>query len=220
MTPLVRTLVLAALALVLGAAGCGGSHPQATIRYMTDGPDETVTYDMAVYQLARNDKIQIFLFKRVAAPIGMADADFEYIFFELPETASYGWLKEDDVPVYRWIRHEGRNHVWVGNAGQASERLADDKTSLTFKFQVTLEPTAGTAGGAYILNGRIACKEDVVAAQGLVNRYGTWLMTILGKQPPKDVAPAKTKAPAKPKTPANMKGPSESVDTGKRVSPH
>jgi hypothetical protein len=220
MTFFSRTLVLAALALVLGAAGCSSAHPQATIRYMTDGPDETVTYDMAVYQLARNDKVQVFLFKRVAAPIGMADADFEYVFFELPETSSYGWLKEDDVPVYRWIRHDGRNHVWVGNAGQASQFMTDDKTSMTFKFQVTLEPTAGTAGGAYILNGRVECKEDVVAAQGLLNRYGTWLMSVLGKPVPKDAAPTKTKSAPKAKTPANMKGPSESVDSGKRVNAH
>jgi hypothetical protein len=219
MTLSARALALAVLVLAAGAAGCGGSHPQATIRYMTDGPDETVTYDMAVYQLARNDRVQIFIFKRVAAPIGVADADFEYVFFELPETSKYGWLKEDDVPAYRWIRHDGRNHVWVGNSGQASDLLADDKTSMTFKFQVTMEPTAGTAGGAYILNGRVACTEDVVAAQGLQNRYGSWLMTILGKPVPKDVAPKPKPAP-KPKVDKSLKGPPESVDTSKKVSPH
>jgi len=47
--------MVAAAALVLpAAAGCGG--PQATVHYMTGGPDETVAYDLAVFQLARGGK--------------------------------------------------------------------------------------------------------------------------------------------------------------------
>jgi hypothetical protein len=184
---LVQALALTVLAAGL-AAGCGGP-PRATLRYAASSLDETIQYDVAVYQLARNDKVQIVLLRRTAAPVGTADPDFEYVFMELPERSSYAWVKEDDVPAYRWVRREGGNHIWQGTGGRISEWEGDDKTHLHLKFEVTFEPVAGTAGGPYILSGNIRLPEDVVIAQGLVNRYGGWLWSILGKKLPAEVSP-------------------------------
>jgi len=189
------TVAAAALAL-LAAAGCGG--PQVSIHYMTGGPDETVAYDMAIFQLARGNRIQVFLFRKTAAPVGVADHDFELTFFELPEKSRYGWVKEDNVPAYRWVRQESRDHLWRGTAGQVGIRGATDMEYIRFDFQTTMEPIAGTPGGVYVLSGNVRCTEDIVQAQGLWNRYGNWLLSLVGikpKEPPRP--PGRTPAPSK-----------------------
>jgi hypothetical protein len=201
MTLIVRCLSLAGAMLAVGlAAGC--AKPQATLRYATGGLEEDVTYDMAVFQLARDRKIQVILFRRTAAPIGEADPDFEYVFFEVPERDRFGWLKEDRVPAYRWVRQNSEDRLWVGTAGQIREEFWQRKRSLHFDFQTTMEPVAGTPGGAYVLAGHIRCTEDMVLTQGLINRYGDWLLTLLGQKPPPAAGPkpkAKAAAPAPPK---------------------
>jgi len=189
------TAAAAVLAIAV-LAGCGG--PQASVRYVTGGPDETVAYDMAVFQVARGGKTQIFLFRKTAAPVGVADHDFELTFFELPEKPRYGWVKEDNVPTYRWVRQESRDHLWRGTAGQVGIRGIDDLAHIHFDFQTTMEPIAGTPGGVYVLSGHVRCTQDIVQAQGLWNRYGDWLLSLVGtkpKEPPRP--PGRTPAPFK-----------------------
>jgi hypothetical protein len=187
-------LVLGAAMALAAAAGCAG-RPQASIRYVTGGPDETVRYDLAVFQLARGQKMQVMLFRRTAAPIGEADPDFEFVLLELPERAHYGWVKEDNVPAYRWVRQNSRDHLWQASAGQASMQGPDDKEYVRLDFQATMEPLGGTPGGVYVLSGQVRCTEDIVLAQGLMNRYGEWLLTLVGKKPPEGPQPP-AKAPA------------------------
>jgi hypothetical protein len=177
-----RGAALAAAGLALAAlAGCG--QPQASIRYTVGGPQEPVTYSTATFQLTRGDKVQILLFRRTAAPIGQADPDFEYTFFELPEKDRYGWLKEDMAPVYRWVREGGRDNVWLGASGQARFWWADNKQHVHFDFRVTMEPLRDTPGGAYFLTGNIKVTEDPERTQGLINQYGDWLLSLLGIKP-------------------------------------
>ena len=182
-----RVRLLLGLALVAGlAAGCGG--PQAAVRYAAGKPDETVAYDTATYQFARDRKVQILLYRRTAAPIGEADPDFEYVYLEVPERPKYGWLKEDHVPAYRWVRQYGRNTVWQGTAGQVTLRFGDARRHLHLDFRMTMEPLGAAEGGGHILSGRIKCLEDAARTQGLVNRYGEWLRSLLppptpGKKP-------------------------------------
>jgi len=183
---------LAALALA-AVMGCGG--PQATIRYMSGGMQEMVAYDSATYQLAKGNKVQVLLFRRTAAPVGTADADFEYAFFELPEGKHYGWLREDGVPVYRWVHQGGRDHLWLGATGQEGLRSADSGAHMHFDFRVTMEPLRDTPGGAYFLTGNVRLTEDPVLTQGLVNQYGNWLVSLLGLKPP-EKAPPKSKSVA------------------------
>jgi hypothetical protein len=176
-----RVRLLLGLALVAGlAAGCGG--PRAAVRYAAGKPDETVAYDTATYQFARDRKVQILLYRRTAAPIGEADPDFEYVCLEIPERAKYGWLKEDHVPVYRWVRQYGRDTVWQGTAGQVTLRFGDGRRHLHLDFRMTMEPLGAGEGGGHILSGRVKCLEDAARTQGLVNRYGEWLRSLL--QPP------------------------------------
>jgi len=173
------------------AAGCGG--PQARILYMSGGPDETVRYDLAVYQLAKGAKVQAILFRKTAAPIGDADPDFEYVFFELPEKETFGWIKDDHVPAYRWVRQGGRDRVWRGATGRVTESSGDNKEHLHLVFRVTMEPAAGTPGGPYELSGNVKFTEDMVMTTGLMNRYSDWLRTILGEKP----KPAQSLVPGK-----------------------
>jgi len=172
---------VAAALSVLGTAGCG--KPRATIRYATGGPTEVVHYDSATFQLARGRKVQIILFRRAAAPVGEADPDFEYLFFELPERGQYGWLRDDRVPMYRWVRQRGQDHVWLGVAGQVRMRMRDSKQHMHFDFRVTMEPVAGTHGAAYVLAGTTRVVEDAVETQSLINRYGEWLSSIVNPKP-------------------------------------
>ncbi len=182
MRRLAQALAFTLVGLSLAAAGCGG-RPYATIQYLAGGMDETATYDVAVYQLARNDKVQIILYRRVAAPVGTADPDFEYVFFELPEAETYGWLPEDNVPAYRWIHRDGRNQIWKATSGQVSEWMSNDKTSMRFGFEATMDPVADTSGASHIFSGTVRLPEDVVKTQGLMNRYDEWLRTLLGEKP-------------------------------------
>lgn len=198
--PLSGTWLTAAAAVLAVAvlAGCGG--PQASVHYMTGGPDETVGYDMAVFQVARGGKNQIFLFRKTAAPVGVADHDFELTFFEVPEKSHYGWVKEDNVPAYRWVRQEGRDHLWRGTAGQVGIRGIDDLAHIHFDFQTTMEPITGTPGGVYVLSGHVQCTQDIVQAQGLWNRYGDWLLSLVGikpQEPPRPPAGPTPGAPSK-----------------------
>ena len=179
-------LALAALPLVL-LAGCG--RPTARIRYVTGGPDETVSYDSATFQLARGRKVQVVLFRRTAAPIGEADPDFEYLFLELPEQPHYGWLKADRIPAYRWVRHDGHDRIWLGAAGQVRMALADSKQHMHLDCRTTMEPLPGTPGGAYVLAARLACPEDPIRTQSLINRYGQWLQSLLASPPPAENPP-------------------------------
>jgi hypothetical protein len=199
-------MLIVAAATVAAALGCGGP-PRATIKYLAGGVDESVGYDLAVYQMARNEKVQIVLYRRVAAPIGVADTDFEYVFFELPEVGRYGWLKEDNVPAYRWVHHEGHNYIWQGASGQVTIGESTDHSEIRFGFQVTMEPIAGTPGGSYLLSGKINCKEDVITTQGLITRYSDWLRTLTGekpKTPPASAKPPKSAATPPAKAPANV----------------
>jgi len=168
-------------AAALAAAGCG--EPRATIRYATGGPAESVGYDSATFQLIRDRKVRIILFRLAAAPVGEADPDFEYLFFELPERAQYGWLRADRVPAYRWVHKSGRNYVWLGFAGQVQLRMRDAKQHLSFDFRVTMEPVAGTPGAAYVLAGKPGVVEDPVKTQSLINRYGERLSAIVNPKP-------------------------------------
>jgi len=184
MIPSTRGMIVAALAgLALAAcAGCG--RPRASIQYVTEGGGRDVAYDFATFQLARERKVQIILFCRTAAPIGEADPDFEYVFFELPEAEHYGWLREDRVPAYRWVREGGKNQVWLGTAGQVGTSLGDSKQHLHFNFRVTMEPVGDTLGGAYVFSGKFKVLEDIVRTQGLINRYGAWLGSLVNPVPP------------------------------------
>jgi hypothetical protein len=182
MKRLAPMLALMAVGVLTLASGCGGK-PQATIRYLAGHSDAETTYDLAIYQLARDQKIQVILYHRVAAPVGTADPDFEYVFFEVPQTESYGWLREDNVPAYRWVHENGKNLVWRGTAGQIKERMSLDETSMRLWFEVTMEPAAGMNGMPHILSGSIGMDEDIITAQGLMNRYDEWLRAILGEKP-------------------------------------
>jgi hypothetical protein len=184
--------VLAAAGALAAAAGCGG-QPKAAVRYMTGGPDEIVKYDLAVYQMARGEKMQVMLFRRTAAPVGEADPDFELVLLELPHRDRYGWVKEDDVQAYRWVRQNSRDSLWRAASGQVSMRGIDDSSHIHLDFQTTMEPMASTPGGAYVFSGSVQCNEDIIQAQGLKNRYGDWLLTLVGKQPKEPAKP-----PAKP----------------------
>jgi len=200
-----RVWVLVAAMVLLAVAGCAG-QPKASIRYVTGGPDETVAYDLAVFQFARGEKVQIMLFRRTAAQIGEADPDFEFVLFELPERPHYGWVKEDNVPAYRWVRDGSRDHLWCASAGLVSLRTSDDKQYLHLDFQATMEPVSGTPGGVYVLSGRVRCTEDIVLAQGLMNRYGDWLLTLVGKKPKEPPKPP-AKSPAVPQPKKKSKSP-------------
>lgn len=185
------TLVLGAAITLVAAAGCG--QPRASIKYMTGGPDETVNYDMAVFQMVRGAKVQVFLFRRTAAPIGEADPDFEIVLLELPERSRYGWVKEDNVPAYRWVRQNSRDNLWQATSGQVSMRNSTDTQHMHLDFQTTMEPMPGTPGGVYVFCGQVRFAEDIVQAQGLMNRYGDWMLSLLGKKPKEPPKP-----PAKP----------------------
>jgi len=176
-----KRAIWAGLTLALGlaavAAGCG--QPQVHIRYAAGKPDETVAYDTATYQFARDSKVQIILFRRTAAPIGEADPGCEMVDLELPEQAKYGWLKDDKVPVYRWIRQYGHDTVWQGTAGQATLWFGDERRHAHLKLRMTLEPVGSTEDGGQIMSGRVKCSEDAVRTQGLINRYGPWLESLI-----------------------------------------
>jgi len=184
------TVRLASVLMVAGAVALvvvGCARPEAVIRYTTGGPDEAVRYDAATFQLARDDQVQIVFFRRKAAPIGTAEADFEYVFLELPEKKRYGWLREDGVPAYRWVRAGGKDHVWLATAGQVRMRFADSKTHLHFDFRMTMEPVRGTPGAAYVLEGDVKVLEDTFRTQSLITRYGPWLGRIVNPEaPPSD----------------------------------
>jgi len=182
MHPTVRlaSVLMVAGFLALSAVGCG--RPEAVIRYTTGGTDEAVRYDSATFQLARGDRVQIVFFRRKAAPIGTADADFEYVFLELPEKRRYGWLREDGVPAYRWVRAGGEDHVWLATAGQVRMRFADSGTRLRFDFRMTMEPVRGTPGAAYVLEGDVKVLEDTFRTQSLITRYGPWLGRIVNPE--------------------------------------
>ena len=184
---LTTALLVAAALAALAAAGCG--NPYVTIQYATGGPDERVDYDSATFQLARGHKVQIILFRRTAANGGEAEPDFEYLFLELPERSRYGWLRDDRVPAYRWVRQGGQDRVWLGTAGQVRLRMRDSKQRMHFDFRVTMEPVAGTPGGAYVLAGKPKVIEDAVKTQSLINRYGEWLSSIVNPEPPKEKTP-------------------------------
>jgi hypothetical protein len=201
----------AGLALTV-LAGCG--PPQATIRYTAGGPTEQVAYDSATFQIAKGGKYQVVLFRRVAPRLGTADPDFEYTFFELPERDRYGWLREDNVPVYRWVHQSGRDHLWLGATGQESMNDTENDQFLKFDFRATMEPLRGTPGGAYFLTGAIRLTDDPTVTQSLINRYGDWLLSLLGVTPPESPEP-KAKPPAT-LTPKKSSGRQKSDKTGKK----
>jgi len=170
----------AALALVC-LAGCG--HPHATVQHMSGGVDQDITYDSTTFQLAKDYRVQILLFRRTAAPIGTADPDLEYVFFELPEKDDYGWLKGDRLPIYRWVREGGSDHVWLGTSGQATMAMGDSKQHMHFTFRVTMEPVGDTPGDAYVFTGKFKVVEDAFRTQSLINRYGPWLGSLVNPKP-------------------------------------
>jgi len=159
------------VALAFTASGCG---PSARISSAAGGKDQTVSYESATFQLARGHLVQVILFRRTPAPFGDPDPDFEYVFFQVPEDNRFGWVREDNLPVYRWVRENGKDQLWQGTAG---------KGHIHFNFHVILSPIHGTAGGVYVFSGNVKCNEDLPRTQGLLNRYGEWLERILASEP-------------------------------------
>jgi hypothetical protein len=175
--------VAAGVALAIAtAAGCG--PPEATVRQALSGAETTVTYDTATFQLARGARVQFVLFRRVGAPLGTADPDFEFVYLELPERARYGWLRQDDVPVRRWVHEDGVDHVWRGTAGRAALDFARAKRVAELDFRVTLEPAGPTSGGILTYGGDVRFAEDVLRTQGLLNQYAERLDRLLERAPP------------------------------------
>ena len=176
-----RTMVMvsfvAATLTLVAAGGCGG--PRAYISRAAGGEDETVRYDSATFQLARGRRVQVILFRRTPAPIGEADPDFDYVYFELPERKRFGWVRQDRLPIYRWVRKEGRDQVWLSASGEARMKFGDYKQHMHFEFHVTMAPVGETGGSPYLFSGQIKCREDVVRTQGLMNRYGEWLESLV-----------------------------------------
>jgi hypothetical protein len=176
-----------AAVLILGAgalfaSGCGSS---ARISSAAGGKDQSVSYESATFQLARGHLVGIVLFRRTPAPFGDPDPDFEYVFFQVPERNRFGWVREDNLPVYRWVRENGKDQLWQGTAGEGSLRfgILTDKGHIHFNFHVTMSPIHDTAGGVYVFSGNVKCTEDLPRTQGLMNRYGEWLERILATKP-------------------------------------
>jgi len=197
-----------AVVLILGAgvffaSGCG---PSARISSAAGGRDQSVSYESATFQLARGHLVEIVLFRRTPAPFGDPDPDFEYVFFQVPERHRFGWVREDNLPVYRWVRENGKDQLWQGTAGEGSLRfgILTDKGHIHFNFHVTMSPIHGTAGGVYVFSGDVKCTEDLPRTQGLMNRYGEWLERILAAKPPDERSlPAGAGEPAGPQPPRN-----------------
>ena len=173
-------MILASGMLALSAAGCG---PRARISFAAGGEDQTVKYNSATFQLARDRRVQVVLYRQTAAPFGDPDPDFEYVFFELPERRRFGWLREDHLPIYRWVRQDGRDHLWLGASGEAQMRFGIFfGRDLHLEFHTTMVPLRGTEGGVYIFRGNVKCREDMVRTQGLINRYSEWLESLLAAE--------------------------------------
>ncbi|MCX5648592.1 MAG: hypothetical protein NTX40_05775 [Planctomycetota bacterium] len=181
---------LLALALAFAAPGCG---PSARISSAAGGKDQSVSYASATFQLARGHLVQIILFRRTPAPFGDADPDFEYVFFQVPERNRFGWVREDNLPVYRWVRENGKDQLWQGTAGEGHIRFGvlSDKGHIHFDFHVTMSPIHETPGSVYVFSGDVKCTEDLPRTQGLLNRYGEWLSRILATKPADEPPPLK-----------------------------
>ena len=171
--------------------GAGCAQSQVTIRHAGGEADETPKYDVMTYQKARDHKIQIVLFQRLAAPLGEADPDFEYVFLEFPEAATYGWLKEDKVPIYRWVRQGKKDTIWQGTSGQVTLHFAPGDEHVHAEFHMTMEVVRGE-GDSQVMTGTVVCPENAVRTQGLINHYGGWMESLLGMK----LDPSEGKAPA------------------------
>jgi len=195
-----RQCPIAAAVLVLASTLASGCGPSARISSAAGGKDQTVSYESATFQLARGRLVQVVLFRRTPAPFGDPDPDFEYVFFQVPERKRFGWVREDNLPVYRWVRENGKDRLWQGTAGEGSIRfgILSDKGHIHFHFHVTLSPIHDTAGGAYVFSGAVKCAEDLPRTQGLMNRYGEWLERILASKPAEEQGES-----AGPQTPRN-----------------
>jgi hypothetical protein len=173
-------LAILAMAAALAGVGCGGGAQQATVRYDMGGPEEITVYSTVAYQYAKGEKVQVVMVRRPVAPAGTPEADFEYVYFELPNRDRYGWLAEDKVPVYRWVREAGRDTVWLGMAGNVRESTFGGRETMGFHFEVTMDPLVGD-GRPHVFSGAVQMKENVVAVQGFINHYGLQLMALLGQ---------------------------------------
>jgi len=170
------------VALAFTASGCG---PSARISSAAGGRDQSVSYESATFQLARGHLVGIVLFRRTPAPFGDPDPDFEYVFFQVPERNRFGWVREDNLPIYRWVRENGKDQLWQGTAGEGRLRFGvlSDKGHIHFQFHVTMSPIHQTPGSVYVFSGDVKCTEDLPRTQGLMNRYGDWLERILATKP-------------------------------------
>ncbi len=195
-------VLITASALVACAASCGGCAPSARISSAAGGRDRSVSYDSATFQLARGHLVQIILYRRTAAPFGDPDPDFEYVFFQVPEASQFGWLREDNLPIYRWVRQGGRDQLWQGTAGEGHIRfgLASDRSHIHFDFHITMVPLRDTGGSVYIYSGDVKCDEDLARTQGLMNRYGEWLARLITTPPAESGATGGLPAGASPTT--------------------
>jgi len=191
-------VLLVGLGVAAGVAG-GCATSKVAIRHAAGEADEALRYDSITYQKARDQKIQIVLFHRMAAPLGEGDPDFEYVFLEFPESATYGWLKEDKVPIYRWVRQGKKDTIWQGTSGQVTLHFAPGDDHVHAEFHMTMEVVRGE-GDSLVMTGNIVCPENSARTQGLVNRYGGWLETMLGMK----LDPSEGKAPTV-KTPGTGK---------------
>ena len=187
-------------AALLWAAGCI-ARPGADVRVGSPGGEgaapatgQAVHYDEATFQLARDNRVQIVLFRTLGpspakggaagpGPDGRPAGSFEYVFLDLPERAQYGWVRQDRIDGWRGIRESGPggqavDRIWHADAGQARMRLSPDKSALSLGFRLTLEPVAG--GGAEVaLEGNTDLREDPMRTQGLMNTYGHRLRDML-----------------------------------------
>jgi len=166
-----------AAAVSLALAGCG--TPEAALRDEADGAEEPVWYETAIFALARGGKIRIVLFRQMGTAGAPGEADFEYVFLDLPEKRRYGWLRDDRVPAYRWTHTLGQDRIWLGTMGHVSLRFFDNKQRLRLDLEMTMRPVGETAGRPYVYEAEMWVTEEVVRTQELIDRYGARLAALV-----------------------------------------
>ena len=102
--------------------------------------------------------------------------------------------REDNLPIYRWVREGGRDQLWQGTAGEGHIRfgLASGRSRIHFDFHITMVPLRDTGGSVYVYSGDVKCSEDLARTQGLMNRYGEWLARLIATpETPGDESPGR-----------------------------
>jgi hypothetical protein len=183
-----RRLIIAcaaALAAAVAVSGCG--DPYGTIESVHPPlGHRRVETRQAAWMFSGGRVIEIVLERQWSLPGGEAAPDVEFVHLVVPDAAGRYPVSHPAVRVTRYVRAGREEFLYTADSGAVDVGFSwpgRERLAARLEAETHAVYPADAAAGAHRLEVRVGAPEDVVLAQGLLNRYADTIARLRGDAP-------------------------------------